>query len=182
MLNSKREKFPAEVEDRRRTPRVSCGGSAKLIVLPFEGLTVPAQVLNLSLGGCRIKTDLPLQDESRAEILVCVNGSSFRAACEVRACGPPHSVGLEFLHLSALGRDMLTELIRDLATQRAIARTFMTAQRDPDPKPWSARRVALFNPSVPVIGNGADSGSREENSFLVDRVSLILDRDLDLFI
>jgi len=182
MPNSKREEFPTEVEDRRRSPRVSCGGVAKIISLPSNGLTVPGKVLNLSLGGCGIETDFPLKSGTRAEILLNVNGSSFRAACQVRALRAPHGIGLEFLHMSALGQDMLKELIRELARQRAIASTLRMGRRTPDPKQWNVRRTELSIANLPIIGSAADSQDSEGNSLLVDRVSLILDRELDLFI
>jgi hypothetical protein len=182
MPNSKREEFPTEVEDRRRSPRISCGGLAKIISLPSNGLTVPGKVLNLSLGGCGIETDFPLKSDTRAEILLQVNGSSFRAVCQMRALRTPRGIGLEFLHLSALGQDMLKELIRELARQRVIASTLKTGRHKPDPKQWNGGRAALFSANLPIIGSARDSQDSEGNSLLVDRVSLILDRELDLFI
>ena len=182
MPNSNRKEFPTEVEDRRRSPRVICGGSAKIISLPSDGIAVAAKVLNLSLGGCGIETNFPLKSDTRAEILLHVNGSSFRATCQVRVLRAPHGIGLEFVHLSALGQDMLKELIRELARQRAIASTLRMGRRSPDPKQWNGGRAALFNANVPIIGSARDSENGEGNSRLVDRVSLILDRELDLFI
>jgi hypothetical protein len=182
MPNSKPEELPTELEDRRRSPRVSCAGLAKIISLPSDGLTGPAKVLNLSLGGCGIETDFPLKSGTRAEILLQVNGSSFRATCQVRALRAPHGIGLEFVHLSTLGQDMLKELIRELGRQRAIASTLIMGRRKPDPKQWNGGRAALFNANVPIIGSARDSEHGEGNSRLVDRVSLILDRELDLFI
>jgi hypothetical protein len=176
------EKLPTEVEDRRRSPRVSCGGLAKIISLPSDGLIVPGKVLNLSIGGCGIETDFPLKTGTSAEILLNVNGSSFRAACQVRALRAPHGIGLEFLHMSALGQDMLKELIRELARQRAIASTLKTGRHKPDPKKWNSGRAAIFNANLPIIGCTGDSQDGEGNPLLVDRVSLILDRELDLFI
>jgi len=181
MPNSNRKEFPTEVEDRRRSPRVNCAGLAKIISLPSDGLTGPAKVLNLSLGGCGIETDFPLKSGTRAEILLQVNGSSFRATCQVRALRAPHGIGLEFVHLSTLGQDMLKELIRELARQRAIASTLRMGRRKTDPKQWNAARTALFNANLPVIGSAGNSQDGEANS-LLDRVSLILDRELDLFI
>jgi hypothetical protein len=182
MPNSKREEFPTEAEDRRRSPRVSCGGVAKIISLPSSGLAVSGKVLNLSLGGCGIETNFPLKSGTRAEILLNVNGSSFRAACQVRALRTPHGVGMEFLHMSALGQDVLKELIHELAQQRAIASTLRMGRRTQDPKQWKGGRAALFNANVPIIGSARDSQNGEGNSRLVDRVSLIFDRELDLFI
>ena len=111
-----------------------------------------------------------------------MNGSSFRATCQVRALRAPHGIGLEFVHLSALGQDMLKELIRELARQRAIASTLRMGRRSPDPKQWNGGRAALFNANVPIIGSARDSENGEGPPRLVDRVSLILDRELDLFI
>ncbi len=141
MPNSNRKEFPTEVEDRRRSPRVNCAGLAKIISLPSDGLTGPAKVLNLSLGGCGIETDFPLKSGTRAEILLQVNGSSFRATCQVRALRAPHGIGLEFVHLSTLGQDMLKELIRELARQRAIASPNSAIQRK-SASHWERREFA----------------------------------------
>ncbi len=83
--------------------------------------------------------------------------------------------------MSALGQDMLKELIRELARQRAIASTLRMDRRKPDPPQWNGGRTALLGANLPIIGNAADSPNCERNS-LVNRIALILDRDLDLFI
>jgi hypothetical protein len=182
MQGSKREKFSTEDDDRRRSPRFSCGGQARIVCLPSDGILLAAKIRNLSLGGCGIQTVSPLECGTRAEILLRVNGSFFRAIGQVRAARCPSGIGMEFIGLSAGGQDMLVELIRELARRHAIASMLRAARREPDPKQWNGYRAALLNGNPPIIGSGVDSQNGEANALVVDRGSLILDGELDLFI
>jgi hypothetical protein len=110
----------AEEEDRRRSPRFSCGGYANVNCLPSNGIALPGAILDLSLGGCRIATTSPINRGTRAEIFVRVNAASFRALGEVRAVRGNSGAGLEFVQLSAGGREMLTDLVTDLARLHAV--------------------------------------------------------------
>jgi hypothetical protein len=118
--------------DRRQTPRVRCGGLAKIISLPSDGLTVPGKLVNLSLGGCGIETAFPLQPGTRAEIMLRVNAASVRVLGEVHAPRERQVVGVEFLLVSACGKYLLAELMRELARQRAITKLAKGARRQSD--------------------------------------------------
>jgi len=126
MPNGSNPPFP----ERRQTPRVRCGGQARVISLPSEGLTVPGRIVNLSLGGCGIQTVVPLCAGSRAEILLRVNATSLRVVGEVQSLRAPFQVGIEFLLLSSCGKELLAELLRELAKQQAMA-TLHSASRRP---------------------------------------------------
>ncbi len=106
-------------EDRRRNPRFHCGGEAKIVLLPSDGILFPGRVLDLSLGGCCIETVPPFPCGGKAEVLLHVNTSSFRAVGEVRGMRDGMKICMEFLRLSARGRDLLAELIAQLARVRA---------------------------------------------------------------
>ena len=69
---------------RPRNPRFRCGGVAKISLLPSNGLFLSGKILDLSLGGCCVDTPVPIECGARAEIVVHVNSSSFRAVGEVR--------------------------------------------------------------------------------------------------
>lgn len=58
-----------------------------------------------------------------------VNAASFRAVGEVRAVRGPSSAGLEFVHLSAGGRDMLAGLVNELARLQAAMNNLKSARR-----------------------------------------------------
>ncbi len=182
MPDSKREKFSTEDDDRRRSPRFTCGGQARIVCLPADGILLAAKIRNLSLGGCSIQTVSPLECGTRADILLRVNGSSFRAISQVRAVRWPSGIGLEFIRLSAGGQNMLVELIRELSRQQAIASALSSARREPDPKQWNEYRAALLNGNLPIVGSVVDSPNGEANALVVDRGALILDGEVDLFI
>lgn len=175
-----RDPFSAD-KDRRRNPRFLCGGQARIVSLPSEGVLVSGKLRDLSLAGCRIETGAPLECGSLAEILVHVNATSFRALGQVKAIRGPSGIGVEFLQLSTSGHDMLEELLQELARHQAIASALRAARREPDWERLDQRRAALLNGSVPIIGI-VESKPDEAASPVVDRPSLIIEAELDLFV
>jgi hypothetical protein len=110
---------PARPADRRRSPRFSCGGRALIYSLPSEGIVVPGQLQNLSLGGICVDAAQPMVDGARTEIVVSVNGVSFRAIGQVRAIQQGSRACMEFVQMSAGGRDLLADLIEHLTRFQA---------------------------------------------------------------
>ena len=106
--------------DRRRSTRFTCGGDAKISRLPSDGIFLPGKILDLSLGGCCVDTTLPIDCGVRAEIVARVNAASFRAVGEVRAIRGRSGAGVEFVHLSTGGKDMLADLVAELARLQAV--------------------------------------------------------------
>src|SRR5664279_310968 len=107
-------------EEWRRNPRFCCGGYAHINCLPSNGILLPGRVRDLSLGGCCVDLVLPIDCGARAELVVRVNSASFRAVGEVRRARGHSGSGLEFVHLSAGGKEMLTDLVTDLAKLQAV--------------------------------------------------------------
>jgi hypothetical protein len=99
--------------ERRRSPRFSCGGSAEIICLPSTGIIVPGSIRDLSLHGCWVETSVPIDHGARAEVVLRVNSASFRALGEVKAIRGQSGSGVEFVRLSANGKDMLADLVMD---------------------------------------------------------------------
>lgn len=126
-------------EDRRRLPRFSCGGQAKIICLPSNGIFLPGQVRDLSLGGCRIETVSPLDCGTEAEILVHVNAASFRALGRVKAVRGRAGICVEFMRLSAGGRKLLEALVRDLAKAQAERSALKNARVEVDSEEFRER-------------------------------------------
>ncbi len=118
--------------DRRRSPRFVCGGYAHINCLPSNGIVLAGKVRDLSLGGCCVDTTLPIDYGARAEIVVRVNAASFRALGEVRAVRGRSGAGLEFVQLSTGGKDMLADLITDLARLHATMNKLKLSRRDLD--------------------------------------------------
>lgn len=185
MQSSKREGLSTEDEDRRRSPRISCGGLAKIVSVPSEGLALPGRLVNLSLEGCGLEMEPWLANGTRAEILLRVNSSSFRVLCEVRAHLAPSHVGVEFLRMSGVAESILAELMRELARQRAESRAFRTLHRGQDSLSKS-KRIVTLDRSLVTMGDQITllppdrQASGEMN--LVKRSSIVLVSELDLFI
>ncbi|MGA2003317.1 MAG: PilZ domain-containing protein [Terriglobales bacterium] len=109
-------------EDRRRHQRVACGGQARISLLPSDGALYFGKLRDLSRGGTCLEMTCPLPVGVRAELLVCIGGTTFRTLGQVRALDQPR-VSMEFLHVSAGGRDMLEELLIDFETlQKTMAK------------------------------------------------------------
>jgi hypothetical protein len=115
---------------RPRNPRFICGGVAKISVLPSNGIFLSAKIRNLSLGGCCVDTPVPIECGARAEIVVHVNSSSFRAVGEVRGIRSNSEAGIEFVYLSKGGKDLLADLVAELAKLQAFINHLKAARRD----------------------------------------------------
>ncbi|HKM49180.1 MAG TPA: PilZ domain-containing protein [Terriglobales bacterium] len=129
-------------EDRRRSPRFTCGGQAKINCLPSDGVILSGTVRDLSLHGCCLEIPQPFDCGVRAEIIVRVNAASFRAVGEVKAIRGPSTAGMEFVHLSAGGRDLLADMVARLARLQAIMNQLRSARREMDAE--SFRRQLEF--------------------------------------
>src|ERR1700693_1438401 len=112
------------------TPRFSCGGVAKISLLPSNGLFLSGKILDLSLGGCCVDTPVPIECGARAEIVVHVNSSSFRAVGEVRGIHGNSEAGIQFIYLSRGGKDLLADLIAELARLQALIHQLKAARRE----------------------------------------------------
>ena len=157
--------------DRRQSPRIRCSGSANIVSLPSEGLVVPGRVLNLSRGGCSIETVSPLSPGTRAEILLHVNSASIRVVGEVRALRDACVLGVQFLLLSAGGKDILEELIQELARQRAIA-NLNGARLLPDSEAVPQMRPTLLNQSRSIAGTLVTLEKAEMKAVTFERPTL----------
>ena len=116
--------------DRPRNPRFICGGLAKISLLPSNGLFLSAKIRNLSLGGCCVDTPVPIECGARAEIVVRVNSASFRAVGEVRGTRANSEAGIEFVYLSRGGRDLLADLVAELARLQAVISQLKAGRRE----------------------------------------------------
>jgi hypothetical protein len=119
-------------EDRRRAVRFSCGGQAQVSPLPSNGIFMPGTIRDLSLHGCWVEIPRPIDCGVRAEILVRVNAASFRAVGEVRAVRGQSGAGLEFVQLSSGGKDLLADLISQLARLQALMNKLKSDRRRMD--------------------------------------------------
>ncbi|MGA9474346.1 MAG: PilZ domain-containing protein [Terriglobales bacterium] len=111
---------PEESDDRRRTPRFSCAGEARIYSLPSDGVYVPGRVRNLSLGGLCLDTNHAFDLGGRTEILVSVNAASFRSLGLVRAAKSSRA-SMEFIQMSAASKGLLADLMAEFERLAAAA-------------------------------------------------------------
>jgi molybdenum-dependent DNA-binding transcriptional regulator ModE len=119
-------------DDRRRSTRFSCAGRADINRLPSSGTLLAGTIRDLSLHGCCVDTPLPIDCGERAELVVRVNATSFRAVGEVRAIRGRSGAALEFVRMSAGGKDALVGVITDLARLQALMNRLKSARREMD--------------------------------------------------
>ncbi len=164
-------------KDRRRSPRFSCGGQVKISQLPSDGTFLSGLVRDLSLGGCWIDTALPIACGARAEMIVQVNTASFRVVGEVREIRGQSGAGIEFVHLSAGGKDVLGDLVAELARLEAIMNKLKSERIEMDAESLGKHmgdeeflaamlsgRIPLLGTTLPAAGLEKHSGSEESAS------------------
>jgi len=155
--------------DRRRSTRFTCGGDAKISRLPSVGIFVPGKILDLSLGGCCIDTTLPIGSGVRAEIVARVNAASFRAVGEVRAIRGDSAACMQFVHLSALGKEMLADLVADLARLQAVMNKLRSARREADTESFRRQledgrlQAVMLSERFPLLGTILPGENPEPN-------------------
>jgi c-di-GMP-binding flagellar brake protein YcgR len=110
---------PEKPRDRRTSKRLSVDTSA-VIFLVKVGSKLEGQILDLSLGGCHIRTHerFPVGIYTRVETEFRLQGLPVRLGGVVQAIHDSHQVGIRFLDVSARKRDQLVELIEELGETR----------------------------------------------------------------
>lgn len=102
--------------ERRSNPRYSVDTRASVFFIDVR-VQIPGRVLDVSMGGCRIRTDqrFPVGIYRRVEAEFKVDGLPFRLAGVVQALHDRFTVGIRFLDMSARKRDQLAQLIDEIA-------------------------------------------------------------------
>ena len=126
--------------ERRRSPRFCCSGHAKIYCLPFDGKSIAGTLRNLSLGGICLDLAHPIEPGARTELIVRVNDASFRAAALVRGQRDALGASLQFMQLSAGGREVLAELLERLARVQVLNRKLRSSHIDEETERILAER------------------------------------------
>ncbi|MGB6742825.1 MAG: PilZ domain-containing protein [Terracidiphilus sp.] len=106
---------PASMAERRRFPRYKVEQSSCIYLVKI-GSKLPGQVVNLSLGGCRIRTEerFPVGIYTRVEIEFQLRGQLVRLGGVIQAIYGRHEVGVRFLDVSPRKLEQLADLIREM--------------------------------------------------------------------
>jgi len=109
---SKQKSF---VRERRAFVRYSIEAQAS-IVLVKSGSVLRGNILDLSLGGCRIHCHgkFPVGIYTRVETEFCVAGMPFRLAGVIQGVHGANDVGIRFLDMSSRKRDQLELLLHEI--------------------------------------------------------------------
>ncbi len=101
--------------NRRRQAREKLDTSATILLVRI-GSTLRGRILDLSLNGCRIRTDVrfPVGIYTRVETEFCLEGLPFRLGGVIQAIHNCNTVGIRFLDLSDRKREQVLELIGEI--------------------------------------------------------------------
>jgi c-di-GMP-binding flagellar brake protein YcgR len=101
--------------DRREASREEVDSSAVIDLIKIAS-KLRGRILDLSLGGCRIRTDerFPVGIYTRVETEFRLEGLPFRLGGVVQAIHDKHMVGIRFLDMSSRKREQVEELMEDI--------------------------------------------------------------------
>ena len=104
---------------RRSSKRVPVDMRALLLLIK-TGIAMPGHILDLSLGGCRLRTEsrFNVGIYVRVETEFYFRGEPFRVAGVSQVVVDKHTVGIRFLDMSPRKREQLVELIAEIAESR----------------------------------------------------------------
>jgi len=109
--------------EQRKYPRIECSGTADVTLAPGEP-PVPAEIVNLSAGGCLLvlKEPRPLSQDTVVELTFRINNlHRFQASGQVKAKRSDTAIGFQFPLLSHTLHKRLRELIGHLIENLAAA-------------------------------------------------------------
>ncbi len=108
-------------EERRTNRRHAVHTKANLCLIG-TGILMPGQILNLSEGGCRLRTEVPFLAGSfvRVEAEFFLRGLPFRIAGVSQAILDDKTIGIRFVEMSERRRAQLVELMAEIAEAERI--------------------------------------------------------------
>jgi len=102
-------------KERRGQSRHEVDTSATILLVNIAS-RLSGRILNLSLGGCRVRTEerFPVGIYTRVETEFYLEGLPFRLGGVVQAIQDRHHVGIRFLDMSTRKREQLAQLIAEI--------------------------------------------------------------------
>lgn len=169
-----------EDDDRRRSPRFVCGGDARIVRLPSEGVPVSGKLRNLSVGGICVDASSPLDLGAKTEILVSAHAVTFRTVGLVRAVSDRSRTCLEFVNMTAGGRSILGELLDQMARLQKVmkklrsARLEMTEELSRELEEAGVRMALcdrLFSPGTKALDPSGEQETQGARPELIVRIA-----------
>lgn len=105
--------------DRRIRSREEVNTTAVIHLINIAS-RLPGRILDLSLDGCRIRTDehFPVGIYIRVEVEFSVDGLPFRLGGVIQAIHDRNNVGIRFLDMSSRRREQIEQLIEEMREER----------------------------------------------------------------
>jgi c-di-GMP-binding flagellar brake protein YcgR len=106
--------------ERRQQARHEVDTTATILLVNVAS-TLKGRILDLSLTGCRIRTDerFPVGIYTRVETEFRLEGLPFRLGGVIQSIHDRNNVGIRFLDLSERKREQVLELINEIEQMRA---------------------------------------------------------------
>lgn len=122
-----------EGRERRRSPRLECSGNANVRMLNLDSedsVQFQGRILNLSLLGCCIETEIPtaLRINDQLEVYFQLNGFPLLLMGIAKSIHTPQKIGIEFLEVSPRKQDQLKYILNDLKEELAEKKKQSKAQ------------------------------------------------------
>jgi len=101
--------------ERRSCTRHEVDSAATVFLLDLR-VRIPGRIVDVSLGGCRIRSleRFPVGIYRRVEVEFTLDGLPFRLPGVVQALHDPRTIGIRLLDLSDRKREQLTALMEEL--------------------------------------------------------------------
>ena len=140
------------VEEKRKSPRYRCQGSARLREI-VTGVSTWATFTDISLHGCYVEAMATFRVGAKLGLTMEVNG--FRVECngEAKVVYPNLGMGISFTTMSDSDRERLRELLRSLSRPSVILAA--RPEANPAPIPQADARSMPSNSATPVTNPGA---------------------------
>ncbi|HUN85073.1 MAG TPA: PilZ domain-containing protein [Terracidiphilus sp.] len=109
-----------DLRERRASLRQTVDDQASIFLINLAA-TMTGRIVNLSAGGCCIRTDQRFQlgVYRRVEVEFRLEGMPVRLCGVIQAIHDPHHVGIRFLDVSERKRDQLLQLISEIEEAHA---------------------------------------------------------------
>lgn len=155
--NQHGEGYGAGQKERRAHARFALNEES-LLVLVAHGVSFNARVIDLSLEGCRVRTNDRFTGKAGRQVEVCfkVKGFAFRFSGVVQWFDGQQTLGVHFVNMIPRRKAELAEVIEEMAATVA-ARAKAAGQRAAEPAPASSERPEFSPPVSAGSGELADT-------------------------
>ncbi|MGA2890441.1 MAG: PilZ domain-containing protein [Terracidiphilus sp.] len=139
----KAEELAAEHESRRVVPRFGVDGDARLLLVQ-HGSTVPCRVVDISMSGCRLRTQERFKAGTmvRVEVTFKVRGFSFRFSGSTQWTDGQNLVGIRFVDVPARRREELIEALSEVEEEHIAKAAKLAAEKQAAEEKIAAERAA----------------------------------------